>query len=781
MRKYIVIVRSNIRKARGQMAAIVVLILFASMMLNLGLMLSTDYKANFDRCHERLNAGHVTLVINDSTDELREYISQILENDSRAEQYCIDDVLEMVSSFGYNGGEINSEFVFLEKTAASGRSVGKIELVEEGGLESGIYFPMVYGTDPGISVGETLELTVGNHVVSYPVCGFINSAMAGSHNCSMCAVLLTKDQYTALSETDYAVQSTLVSVRLRDKAESEEFEAMLKNAVSSRYSDVHMVGNSYALVFSSRYISQMICSGIVCAMAFFVTLIALAVISSNVMNYIQENMKNLGALKAAGYTSGQLIGSLLLQFAGGTVITAIVGTALSYCLFPAVNTMMISQTGIPYTMHFLPLPFLLTLAVTGGTVALAVWLSARRIRKLEPVVALRQGILTHNFRRNHVPLEKTGLPLHLALAFKTTLSGVRQNVTVCITMLILSLIVVFSGLMLENVIVNMEPFVDLIIGETADSCISINAEIADDFLEAMQKDTRVEKIYLYHTEEVRHTGGIALLATVTDDFSEVNNQNVVFEGRFPRYDNEMAIAAKYARERGLKIGDEITLTAEGREADYIISGFTQISDKLGKDCLLTRSGYERMGRLLNESYCINTADGVDIEAFHEEMGELFGSGINEVINIQAVLDGSATVYISLMTIIVIAILLLSLVVITFVLYLLVRTMLNRKKRDYGVLKALGYTTGQLILQTAASFMPAVLLSTAAGITGSALVINPLIALFLSGIGIVKCTFTVPVVFITAAGAGLVLFAFGTACLLSLKIRKIAPRILLAGE
>ena len=68
-----------------------------------------------------------------------------------------------------------------------------------------------------------------------------------------------------------------------------------------------------------------------------------------------------------------------------------------------------------------------------------------------------------------------------------------------------------------------------------------------------------------------------------------------------------------------------------------------------------------------------------------------------------------------------------------------------------------------------------------GIVVSAVVINPLTALFLNGIGIVKCTFAVPVGFITTAGAGLILFAFVTACLMALRIHKIAPVTLIGGE
>ena len=58
-------------------------------------------------------------------------------------------------------------------------------------------------------------------------------------------------------------------------------------------------------------------------------------------------------------------------------------------------------------------------------------------------------------------------------------------------LLVLSLIVVFSGLMLENVITNTAPFLNLIVGETADSCINVQTEAEDDFLRKMDADDRV--------------------------------------------------------------------------------------------------------------------------------------------------------------------------------------------------------------------------------------------------------------------------------------------------
>lgn len=780
MRKLILIARSNMRKAKGQTVAIVALILLAAMLLNLWLMLSMDYKANFDRYHDKFNAEHVTLSVDGDTDEVRDFLTQTLDGDKSVSQYRLDSCLNMTGTFAYNGGQMNDWFVFLQKDAALTRSIGKAEIVEEGNATSGIYIPMLYKSDD-VQVGKKFTLTIGSYPVDYTICGFLNSAMMGSHNCTLTEVILTQDKYEELTELGYAHKATLCSIRLNDKSENLNFEANLKTAVSERFPNVLMTGNCYDIVSQARYISQGICSTIMMAMAFFVLLIAIVVIVSNIINYIQVNMRNLGALKAVGYTSRQLICSLLLQFLGLTLLTAVVGAALSYAVFPAINSMMIAQTGIPYAIIFLPLPLLISILILGGTVALAVWLSARRIKKIEPIAALRSGVQTHNFKRNFVPLERTKAPLNLALALKTTLSGVKHNLTVCITMLVLSLIVVFSGVMTENVIADFTPFLNLIVGETADSCINVQAEAESELLQMANADGRVEKIYLYNSLNVSHVGGVELMATLSDDFSMVNNQSVVYKGRFHKYENEIAVAAKYAKENGFKVGDEIEITANGKTEKYIISGLTQITNNLGRDCLLTRQGYERLGELTNASYYINLADGTDIDAFNEEMQKKLEGKVNAAINVETTLESASAVYVSLITIIVIAILVLSAIIIAFVLFLLVRTMLNNKMKDYGVLKSLGFTTKQLIVQTALSFMPAIILSTVIGIIISCLAINPLLSLFFGSLGIVKCTFNIPIVFVTVAGIGLILLSFGTACLLSLKIKKIAPRNLLVGE
>lgn len=777
----ILLSRANIRKARGQTVAIVALVLLSSVMMSLWLILGTDYKQNFDRCHDRLNDGHVNLIADTDDREFWDFIEKYLKDSSDVEEYCLTDALFTGGYFKFGGGEIMQSFAVLEKETAISRTAGKFEITEDSDHKSGIYLPMLYGTGDNYSVGDTIEINYNGEKYEYTVCGFFNSAMLGSHNCLMMSLLLTEDKYKELAESPVASKSQYLSVRIGDKIQSEAFDTSIRDILSKKFTDVLISSNSYETIATTRYISQMICAAIMSAMAFLVLLIGIVVISSNVVNYIQENMQNLGALKAVGYTSKQLVSALIMQFSGISAVTAAAGIALSYCIFPSVNEMMIAQTGIPYTVKFLILPCLFTLLFISGIIGAAVYLSAKKIRRIEPITAIRQGITTHSFRKNRVPLDKTALPLQPALAVKTAFSGIKQNIITCITLLIISLVIVFSGVMFENMILDKQPFINMMAGEFADSCINVNIGREEEFLAAMKEDSRVEKVYLYTNTGVRHAAGISLTATISDDFSKVNNQSTVIEGRFPKYSNETAIAAKYAREKGLEVGDEIRLKAGENEEAYIITGFTQYTNQLGKDCVMTREGYEKLGSFQNVNYYFNLADGTDIDSFNSDISERFGSDINTTSNFLSIIEGTGGVYVSLATIITAVVLILSCIIIIFVMYLLVRTLLNNKKRDYGILKALGYTTGQLVLQTAMSFMPSVTISAAIGIFISMQIINPLLALFFSGLGIVKSTFSVPIEFNVIAGIGLILFAFAAACLMSLRVKKITPKEMITGE
>ncbi len=515
--KSILLARANIRRGKGQTAAIVMLVLLSSLMMNLWLMLSTDYRKNFDRCHDRLNDGHINLAAYVTGEDFKEFFTAALEKRPDITEFTISDGFCAPFSFKYNGGEITHLGVLLEKEDALSRKAGKFEITEDSDYKSGIYLPMLYGTRNNYAAGDRIKITLLGEEFEYTVCGFFNSAMIGSHNCGMMALLLTEDKFEEFSSESCALKSVYASVRVKDISKSESVSAELKDAISKEFPDVVVTGNNYEMIAVSRYVSQMICSGILSAMAFLVLLIGVVIIVSNIANYIRENMRNLGALKAVGYMSGQLVFALLAQFAGISLIAALIGTAVSYCIFPEINSMMIAQTGIPYAVKFQLVPILFTLIFISGVVSASVYFSAKKIKKIEPITAMRQGIATHSFKKNHVELEKTHLPVNAALAMKTTFGGLKQNITVCVTMLVISLILVFSATSFRNTIIDIKPMIEMIAGEHADSAININPNREEELIEKLREDGRVEKFYLFtnNNMEVQHVGGLSLAVSVT--------------------------------------------------------------------------------------------------------------------------------------------------------------------------------------------------------------------------------------------------------------------------
>ena len=124
---------------------------------------------------------------------------------------------------------------------------------------------------------------------------------------------------------------------------------------------------------------------------------------------------------------------------------------------------------------------------------------------------------------------------------------------------------------------------------------------------------------------------------------------------------------------------------------------------------------------------------------------------------------------------------LSVVVIALILFLLIKSLVYHKRKDYGIYKALGYTSGSLMLQTALSFMPAVILSIIVFSIGSYYGANPYMSTFMRAFGLVKCNFSIPVVGVVIIGVGLAIVSFALALLQTRRIRKIEAYNMLVAE
>jgi len=123
----------------------------------------------------------------------------------------------------------------------------------------------------------------------------------------------------------------------------------------------------------------------------------------------------------------------------------------------------------------------------------------------------------------------------------------------------------------------------------------------------------------------------------------------------------------------------------------------------------------------------------------------------------------------------------SALVILLVLYLLLKALIFSKGKEYGIYKAMGYTTKDLMLQTALSFMPSIVCSVIIFSVVSYFTVNPYMSTIMGLFGLMKCDFAVPVAGVVIIGVGMVLLSFAFAMFESRRIKNIEPYRMLIGE
>ncbi|MBR6851816.1 MAG: ABC transporter permease, partial [Lachnospiraceae bacterium] len=226
-----------------------------------------------------------------------------------------------------------------------------------------------------------------------------------------------------------------------------------------------------------------------------------------------------------------------------------------------------------------------------------------------------------------------------------------------------------------------------------------------------------------------------------------------------------------------------TLTLGENSYTYLITGFIQTTNNGGGECILTEAGY---------SHLVDTSEKIGIYYFDTEKDEQidpaldackakFGDGVTSAANFIDVIEANMATFRGIATLMLIMVATISGLVILLVLYLLIRSLIFSKRKDYGIYKAIGYTSKSLILQTAGSFMPAIILSVVIYSIVSYFMANPYMELIMINFGLMKCTFSIPIPGVIIIGASMILLSFLFAVLQARRIKNVEPYKMLIAE
>ena len=773
--KSLLLAKSNFRKNKGLSICISILLLIASMFICLSFLLVFDYNKNAYKQSKKLNTPDMFIYSSsDATLVTKEYIDSIIP--SSVEEYLYQDTVCATIAIDYNNGEV-SPYVIINKEASMKRNMPKLELIEEDETITSnyLYVPYHLHVGGGYKIGDTYTIKL-EKTYTFTIKGYVNQIYGGSYQAGSYEFFVSDEMFDKIEAECPSQNGFSLYMNFKDDANQRLETNKIINKifaetnVGSTSTSVDNSINNRTFIATIFFISFLLT-------AVIIILIVILMVYNNISNYVKENMRNLGALKAMGYTTKDLKGSIYLQFIIICLIGLVFGILAGHLFLPTISGLLIRQSGIPYCTKFNMLSTIITVIIIPTFVLLMVALSSRKLKKIEPIVALRDGVETHNFKKNMIPLDKTKLGLNMSLSLKNTFKNIKQNVISFITVLVLSFLMVIAIVMFQNF--SLKPKLGMLTFEMNDGIVLVEKSKTNEVWEYLNEHADNNK---YLTQwELQDMDYSPLFTYIVDDFSKMNNVDVCYKGRFPKMDNEVVIAGKYASSVGLKIGDEITLQSGDRSFTYLITGFTQTCNNGGQECAMTKEGGEHLLDLSNmDSTFWFDKDG-DASQVLKDVKEEFGDSIISTMDINETIKAQIGVFVSVANIMVTIISIITAAIIILVLYILMKNIIRDRRYEYGILKAVGYRSKDLIIQNVLSFMPTLFLGTVIGTVISYFIATPYIGLMMRSFGIMKCTMVVPIPLLILSVVFMMVISVIAGILMSLKIRKIEPYKLLIGE
>lgn len=689
-----------------------------------------------------------------------------------------------------------------------------------------ILMPFYAKDTMGYKEGDTYKVLYNEKIYPFEVAGFYDTGIFADTSMGLKFIISDKD-YSMLSRVlgekvvlGYdTVEGQSTSKILNDLYDFyNEHENNTEATVAQ--------GADYRTLVLMGTVNMKLLMGIMIAMSVVVLVAILFIIRYRIKNNIEEQIVSIGVLEAIGYTAKEIAWAYAYEYLIIALPALLLGGLLTFFATPALlraGEIMCGHHGAE--SKFSIVPFLLGILLLGFILLIS-FLKARQVRKYPPVVALRKGTQSHSFRKNVLPLEKSKWNVHVSLALKGFLTNMGTNIGMgaCIGVAVIAMVVCFviHGFY-GNGINAVKPILGM---EMPDVCVAATIGTDEQALrEELLSLPEVRKVNLTNNflENTVQIKGQTLFTFAYEDFDQTENINCS-QGRAPKHDNEVMVSEVGAIILQLKIGDTVTIHRGRMEAEYMVCGLAKSNGNGGGNTYMTAEGLKRLNPALRlASMEIYLENGVDSQAFKKQLFETYSSpmadpakgdeeitgtleeriqktaeekitamlemyGVSSVdyaimigdkmitgdsskfriqssLNLTELVQSQMANQLKAFTLGTEIFMVVAEIVVTIIIMLLMQAAVRKQRKDLGILKGMGYTTRELMLQMAGKIVPMLVIATLLGSVLGALLGK---LMFLS-------TGNIPVSILGVLGLDLIIIVFGTlvAFISAGKIKKIS--------
>ncbi|WP_426916652.1 FtsX-like permease family protein [Rossellomorea marisflavi] len=369
-------------------------------------------------------------------------------------------------------------------------------------------------------------------------------------------------------------------------------------------------------------------------------------------------------------------------------------------------------------------------------------------------------------------MERSKVGLTFSLAMNSMLAHAKQNIMVLGIVVALTFATVFSTVLYYNIASDQTAFLDIFGSEPANVMLTVDPDAdTSEVSRSIREMDHVRKVNLFDLIETK-VDGQTVYTNVTNRYDELEN-DVVYEGRQPQHENEISISWVRSDQIGKTIGDSVEVENGGKRARYLITGLSQSIGNLGQVGALTLDGMKEMHPDYQGSTLFVYLDGVENKPFIRSVQDTLGDQIVDPLDIDENIKSQTGMYTAAIFAVMLMVLAITVLVVVMILYLVIKTLIIKRKTEFGVMKAIGYSTLQIMNQISLSFLPVIAGGVAIGGVIGYFFTNPMLSVLLSGAGVKRLAFNVEPFVILLPCVGILIVAYVVSMLVARRIRKIS--------
>ena len=784
------LVRSNLKKSRKTSFAFFLLLMAAMLLSYTGSQLTEGFRRLYqEKAAETNSADFAAVLPRNFCERYQEEIAGFRQAEEEILVMETSDALLLrnMDIQAGNGEPVNGSWMIRDADREGTLSSLKIVEYMDQMPENGIYVPYVCRTFFGFGLGDMLTISSGEWDETFIIAGFTEDVLFGSR--SNIAFDLPQASFRSLQEKTGADCDAAV-VMIKTEGSVSGLANRFSEFVAGR-SDGEMFYNTSDINYAeaSRSNNLNIYVAVMNAASFIGIAACFMVIWFHMRNTLDKDLKELGTLKAVGYGGGQIVMSYVLQFLFLGLAGGMAGIGLSQCIMPEVIKNIATDIGFVWNTAFLGRAAgrnLLAVLLVIGAVTLFL---SRGIFRIRPVEAIQErGKVQPSGRKGGMTMESSPFPVNLSIIFKMISS---ERIKSILTGVVISVIMCVAGfaVILYVRLVNDKGGMLQVTGTEVYS-VNVQPSRPEDAAEIAREMERegVRKVMLAvepGSSRLLCDNGVYAALGVYSDYGALENPSL-YAGRYPKHENETAISGNLAEALGKEIGDTIEVSQIFQEAagegTFLIVGLTQGTYTGGMDIYLTMEGLSLVDPGAQwQTVHIYLEEGIDAEEYCSRLEERFLDRISYAGGFERVFYSQLAPIISSLSGMVSFIMAVMFLLVIIMGYFVTNSILLTHKRDFGIMKALGYSNGQIISQTVVTFMLYIaggsLLGGIALYFGS----NAVLAGLFRGMGVYQLTFRFPAVWIVVLVLCMEAAGCLTAFLSAWRVRKIVPCSLIKAE